>query len=130
MAEVNRILKPGGHFVLTTPNICSLRAMAAILQGYHPGFFPAYLRPEAVGEARHAREYAPREIALLFRDAGFEVERLETGEFRDEPHPEHLWVVHLLEQYMLERDLRGDGIYATGIKRSGVRERYPAWLYS
>ena len=49
MAEVNRILKPGGHFVITTPNICSTRAVSAILQGYHPGFFPAYLRPEAIG---------------------------------------------------------------------------------
>lgn len=130
MAEVNRILKPGGYFVVTTPNICSTRAIAAILQGYHPGFFPAYLRPEAVGDARHAREYAPREIALLFRDAGFELTLLETGEFRDEPHPEHAWVRHLLSQYELDRELRGDGIYAVGIKRESVRERFPAWLYS
>ena len=68
MAEINRILKPGGHLVLTTPNIGSLRAIAAILAGYHPGFFPAYIRPRAEGEepeARHNREYTPREIALL-----------------------------------------------------------------
>jgi glycosyltransferase involved in cell wall biosynthesis len=43
MSEVNRILKPGGHFVLTTPNIAALRGLAAILQGYHPGFFHAYV---------------------------------------------------------------------------------------
>jgi glycosyltransferase involved in cell wall biosynthesis/SAM-dependent methyltransferase len=130
MAEVNRILRDGGHFVLTTPNICSERAISAILQGYHPGFFPAYLRPEADGDARHAREYAPREIALLFHNAGFDVSRLETGEFRDEPHPEHHWVRQLLEQYDLDGDLRGDGIYAVGVKRCGVRDRHPAWLYS
>jgi SAM-dependent methyltransferase len=130
MAEVNRIIKDGGHLVLTTPNICSARAISAILQGYHPGFFPAYLRPEAQGDARHAREYAPREIALMFHDSGFEVARLETGEFRDEPHPELQWVLHLLDQYTLRRDLRGDGIYAVGVKRGGVSERYPAWLYS
>jgi glycosyltransferase involved in cell wall biosynthesis/SAM-dependent methyltransferase len=130
MSEVNRILKGGGHFVLTTPNVCSARAISAILQGYHPGFFPAYLRPEAHGDARHAREYAPREIGLLFHDAGFDIVRLETGEFRDEPHPELQWVLHLLEQYSLDRDLRGDGIYAVGVKCAGVRDRYPAWLYS
>lgn len=133
MSEVNRILKPGGHFVLTTPNICSTRAISAILQGYHPGFFPAYIRPCADGSdagARHAREYAPREIVHLFRDSGFEVALLETGEFRDEPHPEHEWVRHLLTQYKVGTDLRGDGIYAVGVKRGPVRERHPSWLYS
>ncbi len=80
---------------MTTPNIVSARAISAILQGYHPGFFPAYIKPAEPGsetEARHAREYAPREIELLFRDAGFETSLLETGEFLDEPHPEHEWV--------------------------------------
>ncbi len=46
MSEMNRILKPGGHVVLTTPNIASLRGIAAILQGFHPGFFtPTSSRP-------------------------------------------------------------------------------------
>jgi SAM-dependent methyltransferase len=130
MSEINRILKPGGHLVLTTPNACSLRAVSAILQGYHPGFFPAYLKPGDSEEARHAREYAPREIAYLFRDAGFELAVLETGEFRDVPHPDHEWIRHLLEHYWLDRDLRGDGLYAAGVKCGPVRERYPAWLYS
>ena len=123
MAEVNRILKPGGAFVLTTPNIASLRALAAILEGYHPGFFPAYIRPSAEGEtdARHNREYAPREMRMLLEDAGFEVTLLETGEFRDVPRPEHNWVLNLLERYTLSTELRGDGIYAVGRKRGPVR---------
>jgi SAM-dependent methyltransferase len=132
MGEVNRILKPGGHFVLTTPNIASLRGLAAILQGYHPGFFHAYLRPSETGEgdARHNREYTPREIHQLLVNSGFEVDRLETGEFRDLPHPEFRWVVHLLERYRLDSALRGDGIYAVGRKTGAVRERYPGWLYT
>ena len=132
MCEVNRILKPGGHFVLTTPNIAGLRALAAILQGYHPGFFHAYLRPDQTGEgdARHNREYTPKEIHQLLANSGFEVDRLETGEFRDLPHPEFRWVVHLLERYRLDTALRGDGIYAVGRKTGEVRERYPGWLYT
>ena len=109
MAEINRILKPGGHLVLTTPNIVSTRAISAILQGYHPGFFPAYIKPAEPGsevEARHTRKYPSREITHLFRDSGFETTLLETGEFHDQPHPEHGWVQHLLESYELTTELR------------------------
>jgi SAM-dependent methyltransferase len=132
MGEVNRILKPGGHLVLTTPNVAALRGISAILQGYHPGFFHAYIRPAESGEvdARHNREYTPREIYRLLETSGFEVTLLETGEFRDLPHPEFGWVVHLLQHYRLETELRGDGIYAVGRKTGAVRERYPDWLYS
>jgi SAM-dependent methyltransferase len=132
MAEVNRILKPGGHLVLTTPNVAGLRAISAILQGYHPGFFQAYVRPPESGEAeaRHNREYTPREIRMLLENSGFEVTLLETGEFLDLPRPEYGWVVHLLERYRLETDLRGDGIYAVGRKTGPVKERYPGWLYA
>ena len=132
MAEINRITRPGGHLVLTTPNIGSMRAIAGILAGYHPGFFPAYIRPRAEGEepeARHNREYTPREIVLLLHYAGFEMTLLETGPFLDQPKPEHEWVKHLLERYEQPAELRGDGIYVVGRKAGPVRERYPAWLY-
>jgi SAM-dependent methyltransferase len=133
MAEINRILKPGGHLLLTTPNLGSLRAIAAILQGYHPSFFPAYIRPRKEGEeteARHNREYVPMEIQHLLTNSGFEIVRLETGEFIDVPHPELSWIEHLLDRYSLNNGLRGDGIYALGRKTGPVKERWPAWLYS
>jgi hypothetical protein len=81
-------------------------------------------------DARHNREYAPREIHQLLENSGFEVALLETGEFLEEPHPEHGWVTHLLERYMLPTHLRGDGIYAVGRKTGRVRDRFPGWLYS
>jgi glycosyltransferase involved in cell wall biosynthesis/predicted SAM-dependent methyltransferase len=132
LVEINRVLRPGGRLVLTTPNLASLRALSAVLQGYHPGFLPHYLKPAPDGarEARHAREYTPREIHDLLEDAGFEVARLETGPFREKPEPELAWVRHLLERYRLATELRGDGIYAVGRKTGPVRTRYPAWLYA
>jgi len=133
MGEVNRVLKPGGSLLLTTPNVAALRAIVAVLQGYHPGFFHGYIRPARPGQevdARHNREYTPREIGKLFANSGFEVLRLETGEFRDAPHPEYGWVTHLLERYRLETTLRGDGIYALGRKTGPVKELYPDWLYA
>ncbi len=132
MSEINRVLKPHGHLVLTTPNIAALRGIAAILQGYHPGFFHAYIKPADSGfvDARHNREYTPAEVHKLLEASGFAVARLETGEFRDLPHPEFGWVLHLLERYKLDASLRGDGIYAVGKKTGAVLDRYPAWLYS
>ena len=132
MTEIHRILKPGGHVILTTPNIASLRAISAMLEGYHPGFFPAYMMPEAMAkvDSRHNREYTPREIHLLLNYAGFDVALLETGPFKEEARPELLWVEQLLEQNSLDGSLRGEGIYAIGRKNGPVRERYPGWLYS
>lgn len=132
MLEINRILKTGGHLVLTTPNITSLRAVAGILQGFHPMLFPAYIRPRESGEveARHAREYTPNEIKALLAVSGFEVTLLETGPFKQAPTPELSWVEHLLDRYILPREHRGDGIYAVGRKTGAPKERYPAWLYA
>jgi SAM-dependent methyltransferase len=132
MAEINRILKLGGQVLLTTPNLGSRRAISAILQGFHPGLFPAYIRPPAPGvepEPRHNREYMTGEIAHLLDESGFDVTLLETGPFLARPEPEHVWVSQLLEHYELSPGLRGDGIYAVGRKTGPVRERYPAWLY-
>jgi SAM-dependent methyltransferase len=132
MCEINRILKPGGALVLTTPNIASARAVSAILQGFHPMLFPAYIRPNPQGEggARHNREYSPHEVKDLLENSGFEVTALETGPFREEPKPEQAWVEHLLDRYILPKEHRGEGIYAVARKRRGVRDRYPAWLYA
>jgi hypothetical protein len=118
--------------VITTPNITSLQAVSAILQGFHPGLFHSYVRPRAncETEARHNREYTPREIQQLLDVAGFTVTLIETGPFRDEPRPEYAWIRHLLERYQLDSTLRGEGIYAVGRKTGGVRDRYPDWLYS
>ena len=131
MVEINRVLRPGGHLLLTTPNIASLRSIAAILQGYHPGLFTHYVHPDkAATEPRHYREYTPTEIRRLLEDAGFTVIKLETGPYREQPRPEWLWVVHLLERYRLPTDLRGEAIYALARKSGPVRVRYPEWLYT
>lgn len=132
LAEINRILKPGGHLVLTTPNITSLRALSGILQGFHPMLYSDYVRPKASGEVdpRHAREYAPREVSDLLENCGFAIELLETGPFRAKPGVEHKWVESLLERYLLTQQHRGEGIYVVGRKTGPVKQRYPDWLYS
>src|SRR5439155_8154514 len=83
----------------------------------------AYIQPatgEKEADARHNREYTPREIHQLLETAGFAVTLLETGPFREEPRPEYGWVMRLLDQYKLPTHLRGDGIYAVG-RKTGER---------
>lgn len=129
--EIHRILKPGGHLLLSTPNACSLRAIAAILGHYHPGFFPAFMRPTAAGEVdpRHHREYAPREIEMVLADAGFAVEQLRTAPYWSEPEPQHAWVRHLLDRYELDPNLREECTFALARKAGEPANRYPDWLY-
>ncbi|HOK47750.1 MAG TPA: hypothetical protein PLK67_17525, partial [Bryobacteraceae bacterium] len=117
---------------LRVADVAKLRAIAAILQGYHPGHFPQYIRPAPDGkiDPRHNREYTPLEIRRLLADAGFETVRLETGPFREQPRPELAWVRRLLERFQLSTDLRDDGIFALGRKTGPIRYRYPDWLYS
>ncbi len=132
MAEINRILKTGGHLVLSTPNICSMRAVGAVLLGYHPGLFHQYVQPAKDGsvDPRHAREYAPRDVHALLEAAGFEIVRLETGPYLEKPTLEHEWIKQLLDRYQLPDHLRGDAIYAVGRKTGAVKARYPAELYA
>lgn len=132
MSEINRILREEGRLVLSTPNICSLRAVQAALLGYHPGLFHHYVIPNEKGERdpRHAREYAPRDLQALFEAAGFEVERLETGPYLERDSLEHEWVRRLLRRYELPDHLRDDALFIVGRKIGPVKQRYPSALYA
>jgi SAM-dependent methyltransferase len=132
MAEINRILKPGGSLVLSTPNICSMRSVVAVLTSWHPGLFTQYTARHGGNavEPRHAREYAPRDIGWLLEASGFSVERLETGAYTVEAPEQPAWALDLLKEKQLPTDLRDDVIHAVGKKVAPVQNRYPEWLYS
>ena len=132
MAEINRILRDDGTLVMSTPNICSYRSVLGVLNGYHPALFAQYTARQGGNgvEPRHAREYAPRDVALLLEAAGFAVERMETGPFGLARPPRQPWLVDLLEQQGFSTELRDDTIHVVGKKTGPVGERYPAWLYT
>jgi SAM-dependent methyltransferase len=67
MAEVNRVLKPSGAFVLTTPNAVRYANVLSMVLGDQPlGWAPF----NGYDHNRHNREYTPAEIEQLLRDAG------------------------------------------------------------
>lgn len=60
MAEMRRVIRPGGLLAMTTPNACSLRNLMQLLDHEPPWLFWP-----------HVKEYAPAQVLELARDAGF-----------------------------------------------------------
>jgi SAM-dependent methyltransferase len=76
LRQINRVLTPGGHMILTTPNVARLENVARMVLGenlYDPysGYGPT---------GRHNREYNCHELTALLRYAGFEVELMFTAD--------------------------------------------------
>ncbi len=130
MSEICRVLRPGGILVLTTPNVVSLRALAAVIQGAHPGFYNRYPDPQfASHETRHEREYTPAEISRLLEAAGFIVEHIETGPYGRSHSVDTSLSVQVLSSLGLPAELRGECILAVGRKETPPAEPRPPWLY-
>jgi SAM-dependent methyltransferase len=66
-AETFRVLKPGGLFVITTPNATSVDVLFKVLSGGHPHMHEP-----------HVRELAPAEVFTLAADPGFEQVKFDT----------------------------------------------------
>ncbi|MEM1342964.1 MAG: glycosyltransferase [Pseudomonadota bacterium] len=82
-SEANRVLRPGGHLLITTPNMSSHRSVAKILAGNSPYSFGLFV-PVGGVHGRHNREYVPREVAILGEAAGFSTVRLCTADVYDD----------------------------------------------
>jgi SAM-dependent methyltransferase len=76
LSEANRVLKPGGVCLMSTPNLLSLRNRVRLLRGRmgdvieHPAL--AFFQKHAIGHTGHVRLYAPQELADMLRVFGFE----------------------------------------------------------
>jgi hypothetical protein len=122
--ECNRVLRPDGFLLLTTPNIASARAIEGLLVGCSPYLLSQYNLKTPVDQ--HNREYAPYEIGLALAAAGFTVVELETEDVWLRSNPA---ILELLRKVDITTELRGDNIFALARKTSAPVERYPKELY-
>lgn len=76
-SEANRVLRPGGHLLLTTPNISSHRSLWRMMMGVSPYSFGTFV-PSGGVYGRHNREYVPAELDEIGSSAGFETVKLRT----------------------------------------------------
>lgn len=67
-SEVNRVLKPGGEFLITVPNACSWGNILGLIRGKNV-FFPYRSDPSG----RHHHEYTQSELREYLQCAGMSV---------------------------------------------------------
>ncbi|MDQ8701197.1 class I SAM-dependent methyltransferase [Streptomyces sp. LHD-70] len=91
MDELRRVLRPGGHLMLSTPNLAAWYNRALLLAGVQPVFSEVSLRgihgrpgTEVVG---HLRLYTARALREFLTASGFRVVRMAGAPFHGVPRP-------------------------------------------
>ncbi len=117
--EAFRVLRPGGSFVFTTPNIASLHQRLRMLVGRSPMWDLADFLRQGRSFTGHTREFTVRECRFMLEQAGFYPTHIEAkpGYFRWK------WCLRFnkFHKFILQAIARpfstlGDLIYACGQK--------------
>lgn len=125
LSEAARVLKPGGHILLSTPNVVSHRGVWKTLNGQSAYSFGLFV-PTGGVYGRHNREYAPHEVETLAQSAGFETDVLKTVDVYDDA------IDPGTAELLCARDdnlaLRGETIFYVG-RKTGAPKGAPAGFY-
>jgi len=123
LAEVNRVLKPGGRMLLTTPNVVSSRGLHKMLQGYEPHFYMHYHRTREYH--RHNYEYSIHTLYSVLKAAGF-LGTIWTEDTFEDGLPS---TIDRLNKAGFNIQHTGDNIMALCIKGGPVVDRHPKKIY-
>jgi SAM-dependent methyltransferase len=126
--EINRILRPGGCLILTTPNVARLENVARFIAGaniYDPfsGYGP---------HGRHNREYSMHELYLLLKWSGFDLDVQFTADVHENHCLNYISESALLQLQPLlafrQNDL-GQYLFTRSTKKRAPENKRPSWLY-
>nr|WP_244502475.1 class I SAM-dependent methyltransferase [Streptomyces oceani] len=91
LEELHRVLRPGGHLLLSTPNLAAWYNRGLLLAGVQPVFSEVSMRgihgrpgSQVVG---HLRLYTARALRSLLPASGFEVMSITGAPYHDVPRP-------------------------------------------
>lgn len=124
LAEVNRVLKPGGLLVLTTPNAASTHSIFKILRGTEPYFYMQYRHDRSL--YRHNYEYSIHSLTAVIAGAGFDPVIWTEDSFEDP----YVHDVPKLRSMGYNISNFGDNLFCASRKISGVVDRHPAIIYA
>jgi ubiquinone/menaquinone biosynthesis C-methylase UbiE len=125
MSEINRVLKPQGILIMTTPNITSSRAMWKMLRGMEPYFYMQYRRTPKL--YRHNYEYSVPGLRSVVKAAGFSSSLVWSEDSFEDPVTEDVGKLRSIGYPMVDI---GDNIFAVVKKIQGVINRHPTVIYS
>lgn len=124
LSEVNRVLKPNGILIVTTPNIASSWGVTKVLQGYEPYFYMQYQKTGS-GYHRHNYEYSVHSLKAVLVSAGFEGTIWTENTFEN---PAGHFIKRLVQAGFTLNNL-GDNIVAVTKKTGPILNRYPEVIY-
>lgn len=122
LEQIHRVLKPGGHLVLTTPNVARRENVHRLAHGNN--IYDPYSRYGMYG--RHNREYNVSELSSLAAGVGFEVEKIATQDVHGD------WDCGIPNCKLRPKSVDGGGgqyIFMRARKVSSGAVERPAWLY-
>lgn len=132
--EINRVLKPGGRLILTTPNAACWRYAMRIALGAAAWDGLAFT---GFSTNRHNRLYDAVEMPLILEQAGFSVTECTTRDFGTHPATGRERVFRSLLRCLDaattlvsgRRHERNITLVATAVKQGPPVERFPPTLY-
>jgi SAM-dependent methyltransferase len=124
MCEINRVLKPDGGLLITTPNVVSSRGLTKMVTGIEPYFYMQYRKDRSF--YRHNYEYSIHSLMKVLKAAGFDGTIWTEDNFEDSMPS----VVERLSQAGFNITHTGDNIISVAKRVSNVVERYPAAIYA
>jgi ubiquinone/menaquinone biosynthesis C-methylase UbiE len=124
LAEVNRVLKPGGTLIMTTPNVVSSWGITKMLRGIEPYFYMQY---HTSGNLyRHNYEYSIHSLMKLVKAAGFDGSIWTEDTFEDPNHAD----MDRLKGAGYNITHIGDNIFTVAKKVGPVIDRMPMGIYT